>query len=100
MGVECEHRVLGRVIANDLGLTYTTGLSGNPESVAAPSHTSNNIAYERTFSAALPNISAVVTALTPFLTGKGMGPTPYPFNSTSMTLPAGVTPVALDVNAP
>jgi hypothetical protein len=100
MGVECEHRVLGRVVAGDLGLTFTQGLSGAPESVSPPGHTANNLAYERTFTTALPNIAAVVTALTPFLTGKGMGPTAFVFDSTTMTLPAGITAVTLDATAP
>ncbi len=100
MGVECEHRVLGRVIANDLGLSYTIGLSLGQESVVPPSHTVNNLAYERTFTRSFPNMAAVVTALTPFLTGKGMGPTPYPFDSETTTLPAGIAPVILDDTTP
>jgi hypothetical protein len=86
MGIECEHRALGRVIANDLGLGATTGLSGVSESTVPPNHAANNIAFERTFSAALPNIAAVVKALTPFVSASAAGyvAAPIPF-STSVT---------------
>jgi hypothetical protein len=67
MGIEAEHRVLARVVTNDLGLTSVTGLSGVAEAVNAPGATANNLAYERTFSTALPDISHVVTALGPFV---------------------------------
>ena len=96
MGIECEHRALGRVIANDLGLGETTGLSGLPESTVPPAHAANNIAFERTFSSALPNIAAVVTALTPFVSSStsGYAAAPIPF-STSVT-----GTVVLDDNTP
>ena len=102
MGVEAEHRTLGRVIANDLSLSGTTGLSGTSEGVTPSSHASNNIAYERTFTSALPNIAAVVTALTPFLTlgTAGFSTTPYTFDSTVFALPNGVPAVTLDSTTP
>lgn len=65
MGIEAEHRVLARVIANDLGLTTTTGLSG----AAHPLTYSNDYAYELTYG--LSAITQVVTALTPFLSSAG-----------------------------
>lgn len=99
LGIESEHRALARVIANDLNLTETTGLSGSPESVVAPSHTSNNIAYERRFG--LTAIAQVVTALTPFVTpptgSSAFGSTAYPLIT---TVPSGVTPVTLDSTVP
>jgi len=99
LGVESEHRTLARVIANDLSLGSTTGLSGQPESVSPPSHTSNNIAYERRFG--LTTISQVVTALGPFVTppsgSSTFGSTAYPLVT---TLPSGVAPVTLDSSSP
>lgn len=103
MGVEAEHRALGRVIVNDLGLSSVTGLSGMAESVSAPSGTSNNLAYERTFSAALPNIGAVVNALGPFVTpgSAGYSATAYPFATASAGAPsAGQTSVVLADTSP
>jgi hypothetical protein len=102
LGVESEHRTLARVVANDLGLTYTQGLSGVPESVVAPSHTANNLAYERTFSSALPNINAVVTALGPFLKpgSAGYSSTGFAFAGPHATLPPGTPSVALDDTMP
>jgi len=100
LGVESEHRVLARVVANDLGLSYTQGLSGAQESVSAPSHTANNLAYERTFMAALPNISAVVTALQPFLSAaKGYVAAPTAFGGPHFAL-SGVAAVSLDDSSP
>jgi hypothetical protein len=98
LGVESEHRTLARVIANDLSLGATTGLSGSAESVVPPSHASNNIAYERRFG--LTSISQVVTALGPFVTAgsSGFGATAYPLIT---TLPSSVSPgVTLDSTAP
>lgn len=102
LGVESEHRVLARIVASDLGLTSTTGQSGNPESVVPPSHTVNNIAYERTFASKFPNINGIVAALDPFLTAgtAGFGTTAYVFDATVMTLPVGITPVTLDNTVP
>ena len=74
MGVEAEHRVLARIIANDLGLSTTTGLSGSPESVTP----SNNSIYESTFG--LSQISQVVTALTPFLSQSSTNSVAATFN--------------------
>jgi hypothetical protein len=99
LGVEAEHRALARVVTNDLGLTETTGLSGSPESVVAPSNTANNIAYERRFG--LTSISQILTALTPFVTpptgGSAFGTQAYPLVT---TLPNGITPVNLSDNTP
>jgi len=61
MGIESDHRTLARVIANDLGLASTTGLSGAPESVSPP----NDNVYERRYG--LNSIGQVVDALGPFL---------------------------------
>jgi hypothetical protein len=93
MGVEAEHRTLGRVITNDLGLTSTTGLAG-AESVVAPSATSNNLAYERTFSTALPDIDHVVSALGPFVSpgASGYAATAFPFSTASAAAPSAGQP--------
>ena len=102
MGIEAEHRVLARDITSDLGLTSVTGLAG-PESVVPPSATPNNLAYERTFSSALPNISAVVTARGPFVTpgSTGYSTTPYTFAAASAGAPsAGQTQVTLANTTP
>ena len=100
MGIEAEHRALGRVIANDLNLTAVTGLSGMAESVVAPTGTANNLAYERTFSAALPNIGAVVTALGPFVTAghAGYSPTAFPFATASAAAPSAGQPTVTLAN--
>ncbi len=97
MGVEAEHRSLARVITNDLNLTSVTGLAGS-EYVSAPGFTANNLAYERTFSSALPDISHVVSALGPFVTpgSAGYGATSFPFSTANAAAPsAGQTPVTL-----
>ena len=100
LGVESEHRTLARVIANDLSLGATTGLSGSAESVVPSSHASNNIAYERRFG--LTQIGQVVSALTPFVTAPAgtstFGSTAYPLIT---TLPTAVQPgVTLDSSSP
>ena len=101
LGVESEHRALGRVIANDLGLTSVSGLAG-AESVVAPTATSNNLAYERTFSSAFPDISHVVTALGPFTTlgSTGYSTTPFLFATANASASAGKTAVVLNSTAP
>jgi hypothetical protein len=101
LGVESEHRTLGRVIANDLGLTSVSGLAG-PESVTPPTATSNNLAYERTFSSALPDISHVVTALGPFTApgSPGYSTTPFSFAAASASPSAGKTAVVLNALTP
>ena len=101
LGVESEHRTLGRVIANDLGLTSVSGLAG-PESVTAPTATSNNLAYERTFSSALPDISHVVTALGPFTApgSTGYSTTPFTFAVASASPSANKTTVTLNQTTP
>ncbi|HWD39880.1 MAG TPA: ferritin-like domain-containing protein [Fimbriimonas sp.] len=60
MGIESDHRSLARVIAHELGLASTTGLSGSPESVDPP----NNNIYERRYG--LDTLDAIVNALKPF----------------------------------
>lgn len=109
LGVEAEHRALGRVIASDLGLTEVTGLSGSPESVQSPLHAVNNIAFERTFSTTGPRlqtISDVVTLLGPFVTAPTAGaagafdPTPYAFNTTANYYLTESPTVTLDVTTP
>ena len=102
MGVEAEHRSLARVITNDLNLTSVSGLAG-AESVTAPGSTANNLAYERTFSSALPDISHVVTALGPFVTpgSTGFGATAFPFSTANTAAPsAGQTQVTLAGTTP
>jgi hypothetical protein len=60
MGIESDHRSLARVIANDLGLSTTTGAQGVAENVSPP----NNNGYERTLE--WTDIKQAVAALTPF----------------------------------
>lgn len=85
MGVECEHRAFARVIASDLGLGQTTGLSGTPEQSNGPTYAANNLAFERTFASKFMSINDVVTALGPFVTPgtSGFSTTPYVFNASS-----------------
>jgi hypothetical protein len=89
LGIESEHRTLGRVIAHDLGLSSTTGQSGVAESVNPPVSATNNIAFERTFSSKFKSITDIVTALGPFVTAPTAGAanafasTAYPFNTTA-----------------
>jgi hypothetical protein len=97
MGIEAEHRTLARVVTNDLGLTSVTGLSGMAEAVNAPNHTANNLAYERTFSATLPDISHVVAALGPFVTPgtAGFAATAFPFTTASAAAPSAGQPTVV-----
>lgn len=97
MGVEAEHRTLGRVITNDLGLTSVTGLSGVAESVAAPTGTSNNLAYQRTFSSALPDIDHVVSALGPFVAPgtTGYSATAFAFAPAAAAAPSAGQPTVV-----
>lgn len=106
LGVEAEHRTLGRVIAHDLNLTAVTGLSGTAESVAPPNAATNNLAFERTFSSKFSTIADVVTALGPFVTAPTAGasgafdPTKYAFNTTSNFYVTETPTVTLDVTGP
>lgn len=102
MGVEAEHRTQARIVTNDLGLTAVTGLGGS-EAVNPPNNTSNNLAYERTFSSALPDISHVVAALGPFVAAgaSGYSTTPFPFSTAAAAAPsAGQPTVALKGTTP
>lgn len=87
MGIESDHRSLARVIANDLGLTTTTGAQGVAENVSPP----NNNGYERTLE--WTNISQAVAALTPFVDVTAAGnagfdtSTSFPFVPFTPTLP-------------
>ncbi|HEX5324351.1 MAG TPA: ferritin-like domain-containing protein [Capsulimonadaceae bacterium] len=99
MGIEAEHRVLGRDLAVDLGLTTTTGLSGEPEGVVAPMFSVNNIAYERTFRPPLDNIAKVLQALKPFVVPGAIGFSRVPF-LIQLTLPSNVSPVLLATERP
>jgi hypothetical protein len=109
MGVECEHRALARVIANDTGLTYTTDLAGQHENVQPPTATANDIAYERTYG--VTSISQIVTDLGPFVTSgaTGFSTTAYTYaNSTNNSQPKAlvsytgspISPVTLDGTTP
>lgn len=102
LGVEAEHRAFARVIAADLGLGATTGLSGMAEPVNGPTHAANNLAYERTFGTALKTIDDVVTALTPFVTPgtAGFGATKYSFNTAANYYLTQAPVVALDDTTP
>ena len=102
MGVESEHRAFGRVVAADLNLPSTTGLSGMAEGVdGSAGFAANNLAYERKFQPPLNQISDVVTALGPFITPgtTGFSAQPYHFAG-STTLPAGIKPITLTVTSP
>lgn len=99
MGVESEHRAFGRVIAADLNLHSTTGLSGKAEGVdGASGFAANNLAYERVFQPPLYQISDVVNALGPFIgqPTNGFSTTPYYF-SDATGLPQTIT---LDATTP
>jgi len=102
LGVESEHRVLGRYIASDLGLTATTGFNGSAESVVPPSHAANNLAYERIFPGSLDNVNSLAQAVTPYFTAgsAGFSPTAYPFDASVQILPSGITAVSLDDTSP
>jgi hypothetical protein len=82
MGVEAEHRTLGRVICADLGFSTVSGLAGPEKVQGSDGAASNNLAYERTFSSDFPNIGAVVTALLPFVSpgASGFSTTPFHFS--------------------
>ena len=101
MGVEAEHRALGRVIAADLNLHSTTGLSGKPEGVdGTAGFAANNLAYERRFEPPFLAISDIVKALGPFIAPgtAGFSTTPYRF-SEALNLES-VAPITLAVTVP
>jgi len=86
MGIESDHRTLARVVASDLGLTTSTGLSGSPEVVA----TANDNVYERTYG--LTQIGQVVAALTKFLSASSSNPVAETFNPAYVPNNAGLFP--------
>jgi len=101
LGVESEHRVLGRVIANDFSLSFTSNLSNGQESlgIADPA---NNYDFERLF----PNVVTNLTSVTNILTNSfqtlgvsGNSQTAYPVANLTegATLPS-VTAVTPDNN--
>jgi hypothetical protein len=101
LGVESEHRVLGRVVANDLQLSSTTNLSNGQESLGV-SDPANNYDYERLF----PNEINSLTSITNILTNgfqtvgaSGNSQTAYPVTLLTpiATLP-GVTAITPDNN--
>ncbi|MGI4790006.1 MAG: ferritin-like domain-containing protein [Janthinobacterium lividum] len=100
-GAESEQRALGRVAASSLSLSSVSGLAGS-ESVTAPTSAVNNLAFERTFSSAFPDIAHVVTALGPFTTpgSTGYGTTSFTYASVSGSASAGKTAVTLSAVTP
>lgn len=106
LGIESEHRVLARVIANDLNLSNVTGLGGS-EGVTPLMFAANNLAYERVF---FSQLSQVVAALGPFLKSgaTGFSTTPYTLpavqinsdGSGTVAMPSGTTKVMLANNTP
>jgi hypothetical protein len=102
MGVEAEHRAFARVIAADLSLHQTIGLSGAAELTDGPTHAANNLAFERTFSSKFMTISDVVTALGPFVSpgASGFSSTAYPFNTTAGYYTSESPTVTLDDTTP
>lgn len=102
MGIEAEHRVLVRTIANDLNLNQTKGLSGVNESTQPPMHAANNLAFERTFSGQFKTIADIVTALGPFTTpgASGFDSTPFVFNTAANFYVTETPMVTLDTMTP
>jgi ferritin-like protein len=102
MGIEAEHRVLVRTIANDLNLNQTKGLSGVNESTSPPTHAANNLAFERTFSGQFKSIADIVTALGPFTAPgtSGFDSTPFVFNTTPNFYVTETPMVTLDTMTP
>ena len=102
MGVESEHRAFGRVVAADLGLGSTTGLSGVAEGVDGKNgFAANNLAYERKFQPPLNQITDVVSALGPFIAPgtAGFSTTPFKF-SDALSLPSSIKPITLASTTP
>lgn len=102
MGVEAEHRAFARVIAADLSLHQTIGLSGAPELTDGPTHAANNLAFERTFSSKFATIDDVVKALGPFVApgASGFDATPFAFNTASGYYTSEAPAVMLDDTTP
>lgn len=102
LGIECEHRALARIIAADLNLAGTKGLSGVSEPSTGAGRAPNNLAFERTFSSSLKTIDDVVTALGPFITPgtSGFGATKFSFDITSNFYVTEAPTVTLDDTTP
>jgi hypothetical protein len=102
LGIECEHRALARIIAADLNLAGTTGLSGVSEMVSGAGRAPNNLAFERTFGSKFKTIADVVTALGPFVTpgASGFDTTALAFNTTPGFYVSEMPTVTLDDTSP
>ena len=102
LGIECEHRALARIIASDLGLPGTTGLSGASEPSGGAGRAPNNLAFERTFSSKLKTIDDVVTALGPFVTpgASGFDTTKFSFDTSANFYVSETPMVTLDDTTP
>ena len=102
LGIECEHRALARIIAADLGLAGTKGLSGTAEPSAGAGRAPNNLAFERTFSSSLKTIDDIVTALGPFVAAgsAGFDTTKFSFNTSANFYVTETPTVTLDDTTP
>lgn len=102
LGIECEHRALARIIAADLNLPGTKGLSGVNEPSTGAGRAPNNLAFERTFSGTLKTIGDVVTALGPFITpgASGFDTTKFSFDTTANFYVTETPTVTLDDTTP
>lgn len=102
LGVLSEQRASARAITKDLQLSSVTGLGG-AEGMVAPNNAASNLAYERTFASTFADISAIVTALNPYIvTGaSGFDPTAFTLAQAATAGPsAGQPTVALANTAP
>ena len=101
LGVESEHRVLGRVIANDLSLSYTANLANGQESLGQ-TDPANNYDFERLFPNVVTNLTSITNILTnsfQTLGASGNSQTAYPVTNltANATLP-NVTAITPDSN--
>lgn len=73
LGVESEHRVLGRVQALNLGLSSTTSLANGFEGLGG-SDAANNYEYERQFPSVITSLASITNILTnPYQTSNAPG---------------------------
>ncbi|HKV50429.1 MAG TPA: ferritin-like domain-containing protein [Gemmatimonadaceae bacterium] len=102
LGIECEHRALARIIAADLNLPGTKGLSGVSEPSTGAGRAPNNLAFERTFSSSFKTIDDIVTALGPFIAPgtSGFDTTKFSFDPTSNFYVTEAPTVTLDDTTP